>query len=114
MSFFLYFNYYKLGLILNGRSHGNKILKLRKYLASKSRAKLAWAMPNAARYSLSKNERPIIAHVISENWHETASKDATKKCRKTAWVDWMGYYLQEERSKWVSSLSGDFSSEFFL
>jgi len=36
-------------------------------------------MPNAARYSLSKNERPIIAHVISENWHETASKDATKK-----------------------------------
>ena len=60
MSFFLYFNYYKLGLILNGRSHGNKILKLRKYLASESRAKLAWAMPNAARYSFSKNERPLL------------------------------------------------------
>ena len=40
--------------MFNGRSHGNKILKLRK-------------------------KRPIIAHVISENWHETASKDATKK-----------------------------------
>ena len=51
----------------NGRSRvsrGNKIQKLRKFLASKSKTKLAWAMPNAARHSLSKK--------IAKSWTEEA------------------------------------------
>ena len=42
----------------------NKIQKLRKFLASKSKTKLAWAMPNAARHSLSKK--------IAKSWTEEA------------------------------------------
>ena len=42
----------------------NKIQKLRKYLTSESRVKLAWTMPSAARYSLSKK--------IAKSWTEEA------------------------------------------
>ena len=91
--------------VFNGRSHGNvvqaraetssllecyaessrhswnKIQKLKKYLASKSKAKLAWALPSAARYSLSKNSLELIAWV-SKTLTRNAPKGAKKKLQE--------------------------------
>ena len=100
-----YFDSYSLELSINGRSRGNvvqaraetssllecyaessrhswnKIQKLKKYLASKSKAKLAWALPSAARYSLSKNSLELIAWV-SKTLTRNAPKGAKKKLQE--------------------------------
>ena len=44
--------------------HGEKTSSKKKYLTSESRVKLAWTMPSAARYSLSKK--------IAKSWTEEA------------------------------------------
>ena len=67
--------------------HGIKEMqKLRKYLASKSKAKLAWALPNAARYSLLKKSLALIAWVKKAR-KKTYINVYGKNYRKFAWVE---------------------------
>ena len=51
-----------------------------------------------SRNSLSKNSLELFAHIVSENWHETASKDATKKlqesCERSIMREW-NFFLEE-------------------
>ena len=68
----------------NGRSRvsrGNKMQKQKKFRASEYRAKFTWTMLSAAEI-LYQKKTASIAHVISENWHETAPKGARKKLQE--------------------------------
>ena len=112
--------------MFNGRSHGNKILKLRKFRANEYRVKFTWTMLSAAEI-LYQKKRPIIAHIILLIFRKPHLKMPGKNYKKFAWVDWKNYYLHRRKLQksflysWLKQLScnffrtplGVFSCDFF-
>ena len=93
--------------VFNGRSHGNilqmntepsllelcwvqldihainKMQKQKKFRANEYRVKFTWTMLSAAEI-LYQRKTASIAHVVSENWHETTPKGAKKSQQKSS------------------------------
>ena len=87
-----YFDSYSLELSINGRSHGNKILRLRKFRANEYRVKFTWTMLSAAEI-LYQKKRPNINHWALSARKKTHINVYRKNYRKNSLEKYPHNYL---------------------